>query len=109
MKITVEEQLEHILVFVEGTISLENLSPFDEKIQTLIKLNKHLIFDLKDVIYIDSSSIGILIMYHSKLKKIEKKLVLTEISKETNEIFQITGLNSKLLITKDLEETFKIL
>ncbi len=104
MNIAIDEAFNYITVTTKGTISIDNLSQFDGQIQSLIKLNKHIIFDFKDVIHIDSSSIGVLIMYNSKMQKNNKKLYLTEMNQELNQIFTITGLQKTSLVHSNKQD-----
>jgi anti-sigma B factor antagonist len=60
----------------------------------LLKENhKKVVFDLTDVIYLDSSGIGILMMCHAKLKKAGGSLHIAGAQGMVEEALQITSVN----------------
>lgn len=69
----------------------------DELRQTLRDVvsggTKELIFDLSGVAMIDSVGIGLLIAAHNSLKKAGGRLIITNASKDINELFRSMRLN----------------
>ena len=60
----------------------------------LLKENhKKVIFDLTDVIYLDSSGVGILMMCHAKLKKAGGALHIAGAQGMVEEVLEITSVN----------------
>lgn len=104
MEITLNEKADYLIVEIKGSLQLGNLSQLDKKMQEILRLNKHIIFNLKDVDYIDSSTIGAFVLYSDKLNKILKKFCLSEINSEINKIISITRLNKKLEIYQHIED-----
>ncbi len=104
MKITVNEKSDYAIVIIDGSISLNNLVQLDEKIQSIMKHNKHIIFDFNKVMSIDSSTIGNLVVYSTKLDKILKKCCIAEMNDEINQIFKITKLHKKIDIYHHIED-----
>jgi len=54
---------------------------------------KKVVFDLKDVIYLDSSGIGILMMCHAKLKKVGGALHISGAHGMVEETLHLTSVN----------------
>ncbi len=55
--------------------------------------NKKLIIDLGDVIYLNSTALGVLISAHANYAKREGKIVLCQLSKNLENLFVITKLS----------------
>jgi anti-anti-sigma factor len=62
--------------------------------QLLKGSQKKVIFDLTDVCYVDSSGVGILTMYHAKLKKAGGALHLVGAQGMVEEALLMTGVNN---------------
>lgn len=55
--------------------------------------NKKMIIDLGDVIYLNSTALGVLISAHANYAKREGKIVLCQLSKNLENLFVITKLS----------------
>jgi anti-anti-sigma factor len=71
----------------------------DEKDKVLI--------DLKDVVYLNSASIGVLLSGNAIIKKIGGKLALYNSSDYLENTFNVTKLNLALTICKNYDEALK--
>lgn len=67
---------------------------YKEQIGELIKINKNkdLIFDFKNVTFIDSSGIGFILGRYNQLKTYKKKLYVTNTSEHIQKLFRISGI-----------------
>ena len=67
---------------------------YKEEISNLIELNKNkdMIFDFKNVTFIDSSGIGLILGRYNQLKRHRKKLYLKETNPQIQKIFKISGI-----------------
>jgi len=64
----------------------------------------HLIIDLKDVTYLNSTALGVLISSHASFTKKNGKIILCNVSKSLENIFVITKLTLVFNITDSLED-----
>ncbi len=52
-----------------------------------------IVLNLRDVNYMDSSVLGILVTFQKKIKEADKKLVVTGLSPSIQKVFELTKLN----------------
>jgi anti-sigma B factor antagonist len=75
-----------------------------EKIDGLIaEKNIKLVFDLKDLKYINSSGLNVMINILSRVRKAGGEVVITNVAKRVNELLIITKLNTVFTVTDTLE------
>jgi anti-sigma B factor antagonist len=71
----------------------------------LLKENhKKVVFDLTDVIYLDSSGVGILMMCHAKLKKAGGALHIAGAQGMVEEVLDITSVNKIVRLYPNADE-----
>lgn len=58
----------------------------------------NVILDFKNVTYMDSSGLGIIVAFYKKIINYEGNLKLVNLSKKLNRLFEITGLNELICI-----------
>jgi anti-sigma B factor antagonist len=63
-----------------------------------------LVFDLKELKYINSSGLNVLINVLSRIRKSGGEVVITNVSKRVNELLIITKLNTVFTVTETLEK-----
>jgi anti-sigma B factor antagonist len=74
------------------------------KIDELIAESKiKLIFDLKELKYINSSGLNVMINILSRVRKAGGEVVITNVAKRVNELLIITKLNTVFTVTDTLE------
>ena len=108
MKVSSEQKENYILISVKGTLSIENISPFETLINKYVVQKSHILIDLSELTFIDSSSLGIIVVYYTKAEKNNKQFALLNINTDIMQMFKITGLDRRIRIFKDLEEAQKI-
>jgi anti-sigma B factor antagonist len=82
------------LIRVEGEIDLFTAPEFKDRISAPIDAGKpRVIVDLSDVTFIDSSSLGVLIGAHKRLKQRDGGLVIVCDDRAIVNTFKITGLD----------------
>ncbi|PKL86836.1 MAG: hypothetical protein CVV22_01740 [Ignavibacteriae bacterium HGW-Ignavibacteriae-1] len=85
----------------------------DELRDTLMSLTenqvKHLIIDLNNVTYLNSTALGVLISSHANFAKRDGKIVLCNVSKSLENIFVITKLTLVFAIASNVDEARKML
>ena len=103
MKISRVDSDDHAVVQVEGSLSVENLSQFEEELQGALKKGLHILIDLENLVFIDSSSLGVIVVFYTKLQAQKKHLILLNVSREINEMFSITGLSKRVKMSSSLD------
>lgn len=68
----------------------------------------NIVIDLKEVNYISSRGLGILVDIHKKCQK-NGKLVLCNLSDDVMSVFKLTVLNNFFIIVENEEEAMKIM
>jgi len=109
MKITTEMKDEFVLINVKGTLSIENISPFETLLNKYVDEKKHILIDLSEMTFIDSSSLGIIVVYYTKSEKNNKHFSLLNINGDIMQMFKITGLDKRIKIFDNLDAATKAL
>ncbi len=93
-KVTEENNIS--TVFLNGEIDMDVTEKAKEVIMPLIEAGKEVHINLKDVLYMDSSGISILIESHQKAAEIGTKVTLKEISKSVLKVIMMAKLEQIL-------------
>ena len=83
-------------VFLDGEIDMDVTEKAKEVIMPLVEAGKEVHINLKDVQYMDSSGISILIESHQKATELVSKVTLTEISKSVLKVIMMAKLEQIL-------------
>tara|TARA_B100000686_G_scaffold41881_1_gene43662 strand:- start:85 stop:384 length:300 start_codon:yes stop_codon:yes gene_type:complete len=83
-------------VFLNGEIDMEVTEKAKELIMPLIEAKKEVHLNLKEVQYIDSSGISVLIESHQKAEELGTKVILKEISKSALKVIMMAKLEQIL-------------
>jgi anti-sigma B factor antagonist len=93
------------VVAVTGEIDLFTAPEFKQRVAAPIDAGcTHVIVDLTATTFIDSSSLGVLIGAHRRLRRHGGRLVVVCSSEAIAKTFRITGLDSVFTIVGSLEE-----
>ena len=67
---------------------------YKKEISELIETNKNkdMVFDFKEVTFIDSSGIGLILGRYNQLKSHKKKLYVNETNNQIKKLFKISGI-----------------
>jgi anti-anti-sigma factor len=68
-----------------------------------------LIFDLKDLSYLNSYAIGQLVAWHNHLMKNQGQIIVAGANKEVEEIFNVLGISNLFKIFPSVEEAVQSL
>jgi anti-anti-sigma factor len=96
MKIEEIEKESYIEFIIEGSISIENIHLFEEQLEKSVAKKKHLVLVLTDVAYIDSISLGVIILNAKEAEKGKKTLSFVNPNADIHQMFLVTGLNKRL-------------
>jgi len=93
------------IVAVAGEIDLFTAPEFKQHVSAPIdEGRRHVIVDLTDTTFIDSSSLGVLIGAHRRLRRLEGTLVIVCSNDAIVKTFRITGLDGVFTIVGTLDE-----
>lgn len=70
---------------------------------------KNLVFNLKNLTFMDSSGIGVILGRYHYVKQNNGTLIVCEINSQIEKIFQLSGLYKILVITKDEDQAINYL
>lgn len=104
MKIERKEFGDVTVLYFTGELDAFNLAKISEKLDALIQTGRtRLVFNLKGLKFINSSSLGYLIKTHKRLKELDGELVLSELSKFLQSTVATLGLDQifKIYATDD--------
>ena len=93
-KVTEEENI--ATVYLDGEIDMDVTEKAKEVIMPLIEAKKEVHLNLKDVQYMDSSGISVLIESHQKAIELGTKVTLKEISKSVLKVIMMAKLEQIL-------------
>ena len=96
MTYKVTEENNVATVFLNGEIDMDVTEKAKEVIMPLIEAKKEVHLNLKDVEYMDSSGISVLIESHQKAIELGTKVTLKEISKSVLKVIMMAKLEQIL-------------
>ena len=96
MSYKVVEENNIATVFLDGEIDMDVTDKAKEVIMPLIEAKKEVHLNLKEVQYMDSSGISVLIESHQKAAELETKVILKEISKSVLKVIMMAKLEQIL-------------
>ena len=96
MKFKISEENNISTVFLNGEIDMDIADNVREVVFPLIDAGKEVHLNLKDVSYMDSSGISVLIESHQKALEKNTKVVLKEVSKSVLKVIMMAKLEQIL-------------
>ena len=96
MTYQVTEEINISTVFLNGEIDMDVTDKAKDVILPLIEAGKEVHINLKDVEYMDSSGISVLIESHQKAMELGTKVTLKEISKSVLKVIMMAKLEQIL-------------
>ena len=73
-------------------------------INTYLENPKHLIIDFQNITFIDSSAIGLLLVFSAKFKKKQKTMAIASVNEDIEGIFNMMGFKMKFKIYETIEQ-----
>ncbi len=100
MNATIETSGELIIAYLLGEIDQHTTREIREKLDIAISLKKpkHLIMDFKNVSFMDSSGVGLVLGRYRLLKNYNSTLELRNVSHQTKKLFELAGIGSIAII-----------
>ncbi len=108
MKIEQEDRGDISILRLFGDMDAEHSPPLKKKLQGILASGKtKLILDLREVAFIDSTGLGVLISLMRQLKENGGQLKLASLQQEVRSIFEITRLFRVFDLSPDVEGALK--
>ena len=96
MAYNVKEDGNIATVYLDGEIDMDVTEKAKEVILPLVEAKKEVHLNLKEVQYMDSSGISVLIESHQKANELGKKVILKDISKSVLKVIMMAKLEQIL-------------
>jgi anti-anti-sigma factor len=96
IKATIEDSI--AILKIEGSLSSEEKMAFEKEVTQYADKQCHLILDLSNVSFIDSASLGTIVKYYTVFQKNGRHLLLSNISKQIFEVFNLTGVSRQIRV-----------
>ncbi len=94
-----------VVIVVEGELTFEQSPTFHKRLVEVAEGSaKHLVVDLSDLSYIDSSGVGTLVEIWRRLKTRQIAFSLVGLQSTVRSVFEITKLDGVFRIFETLEE-----
>lgn len=102
-------QKNDIFIRLVGELDQENIGNLRDKLIQIIKERniKNVVFNMKELTFMDSTGIGIIIGRYNQVKQKNGKVVLCNINTAIQKIILLSGL-ARICLIKDSEEEAKI-
>lgn len=100
MQINKKEENDKIVIALEGRLDKLSSPTLETEIGPEIEKNKDIEFDLKDLQYISSAGLRILLATEKKVKENGKKMTITNVNNDVMDILTVTGFIYILDIVK---------
>ena len=90
-----------------GSLSLDNLKEFEDLLNQNLGIPKNVIVDLTETLFIDSSVLGLIILFFSKFERNNKNLILANPNDKISQMLDFTGASRRIKIFKSVDESVK--
>ncbi|WP_044641155.1 STAS domain-containing protein [Risungbinella massiliensis] len=95
-------------IAVEGEIDVYTAPQLREKLLPLCATEQTVTVNLREVEYIDSTGLGVLIGAYKAQRSVGGKLVLVGMNQRLQRLFRITGLDEVMEIEQKVQEDEKV-
>ncbi len=109
MKISFETKDNILIAELEGELDHHTAKEVRDEVDRTIDafFIQHLIFDFKEVTFMDSSGIGVIIGRYNKIHDANGRVSVINCNKYVDKIFTVSGLYSIIEKYSDLDEALK--
>ena len=110
MEINHKEENGIVFIAIKGRLDADS-SPEAEKIvkDVLDSPANRILFDLRDLEYLSSAGLRILLSAAKEMRRRDGKIVLCDLNEFVKEIFEVSGFQSLIPITDSVESGIKII
>lgn len=105
MDIVTSENGKVSIITIRGEVDLYNAKEIKDILDDLIKKQRyHVVIDLSDVPFMDSSGIGTLVTAMYRFKKFHGSLKVCNVSGSVAKVFKMTGMETHLEVHASIDE-----
>ena len=109
MRITRDDCGNSIVFRLEGSLSVEDISTFQEVMNSCLPDKKHVVLEMSEISFIDSASLGIIVLFYSKMLQQDTHLLVCNVKPDIYQMLNLTGVSKKIKIFKNREEALDFL
>jgi|LSQX01.1.fsa_nt_gb stage II sporulation protein AA (anti-sigma F factor antagonist) len=104
-----EKRGKNVIVIMEGELDHHTSAEAREKIDRYINMGivQNLIFDFKNLKFMDSSGIGVIIGRYKLMQKNDGKVAVVDANPHINRIITISGLHKIVSVYKNLDDALQ--
>ena len=108
MNVTIEASGNLVIAYLIGELDHHSVGEIRNKIDNVISYKKpnHLILDFKNVTFMDSSGIGLVMGRYRLMQNHKGSVEIRNVTTQTKKIMEIAGLGS-IAVINELKETIK--
>lgn len=97
LEISTERTAGTIVISVQGEVDLANSSELQEAlVDALDERPSRVVVDLRGVMYLDSTGLGVLLRQHQRALEADVELILVKGPAQVQRVFELTGLAHRL-------------
>ena len=111
MELNYKKNQNVVVVYPKGRLDVNQVDVMEKEIKTLLdsETSSHFILNLKDIDYVSSSGIGLLVNVMNILRQRGKTFCICELNSSVKRIMEIVEMNTLLHIFRDESEAFEFL
>jgi anti-anti-sigma factor len=98
MTVTKERSGDNLVMLLEGRLDTTTAPELQTELIPEFDTAKHIRLDFKDLVYVSSAGLRVLLMGEKTAKAKGGKMVLINVSEEVMEVLEMTGLSEVLTI-----------
>jgi stage II sporulation protein AA (anti-sigma F factor antagonist) len=94
MRILVKRQDDYVTAFLYGELDHHSADEFKQQLDDIIGENRelNLVLDLKNLSFMDSSGLGVLLGRYKKLKSAGSRMYLKNPNSQIEKVFNVSGI-----------------
>ena len=104
MNVTVEQSGSLVIGYLSGEIDHHTAREIRDKLDKIISINKpsHLILDFKNITFMDSSGIGLVMGRYRTLRSYKGTLEIRNVNPQTKKLLELAGIGSIAIIKEKI-------
>ncbi|MDQ5987326.1 MAG: putative anti-sigma factor antagonist BtrV [Syntrophus sp. SKADARSKE-3] len=102
MELTIRKEEKAVIVSVTGRMDALAAPQFDKELETLLEGGEtRIIIDFKDLEYISSAGLQIILAAAKKMEEVKGEIILLHLKDAVKEVFEISGFDTLFRIFED--------
>ncbi len=103
MNASIEVSGELVIAYLSGELDHHTVKEIRERLDAVLSVNKprHLILDYKNVTFMDSSGIGLVMGRYRTMQSFKGTLEVRNVSRQTKKLFELAGIGSIAIIKEE--------